>query len=571
MEKKKTITLTLIGMFIFLFGVIGLTYAYWNLNLKQEDENLVYSDCLRLSVSWGEKGFELTDAYPMTNEDLVSDFFPNHEPYQFTIENICNNDIPVSINMESLIATEPQLKDDYVDVILWENDETETNVFVQGTDTVLSHQGSRDEIGSEEPKPSYKLTDNKENSNKLIADAKTAYQLYKFKLPANATKSFNLLLFMDYDTPVDGTLVDGVEVHTNNANWAGKITLNNYEIPKVNIAGKEVELVEEGDGLYAVEHTGVDIKDENGEKVEGWDQTEYRYAGANPNNYVTFNDEKWRIIGLVNVLIPQEDGSEKVEQRVKVIRSESIGQYSWDNKSEGTGSSTSNYGSNDWTDSQLMEMLNDKYYYSSSNFSGTDTGTKGLEASARDMIDKEIIWNLGGAASYYSSSTGLVTHWYGYERGTKVPSGRQTTWSSSNTKKPATEVGAKSQIDTELFHSVGLMYPSDYGYATSGGSKGRALCLATEISSWDSMTDCGNNDWLKPASGWMWTLSPKSSSFDDVVYVSSDGYVSYYYAYYSNGVWPALYLSSKVSLSGGTEDSEYPLGSEQNPFTLIMK
>ena len=460
MEKKKTITLTLIGMFIFLFGVIGLTYAYWNLNLKQEDENLVYSDCLRLSVSWGEKGFELTDAYPMTNEDLVSDFFPNHEPYQFTIENICNNDIPVSINMESLIATEPQLKDDYVDVILWENDETETNVFVQGTDTVLSHHGSRDEIGSEEPKPSYKLTDNKENSNKLITDAKTAYQLYKFKLPANATKSFNLLLFMDYDTPVDGTIVDGVPVQTNNANWAGKITLNNYEIPKVNIAGKEVELVEEGDGLYAVEHTGVDIKDENGEKVEGWDQTEYRYAGASSNNYVWFNCtdgnnsgetncEKWRIIGLVNV----KTSSGNIEQRVKIIRDEAIERIQWTRDDN-----------NDWTQAYLMKLLNDDFYFSKNagkcNISyGTtyemcDFTSTGLKVLARKMIDKNITWNLGG----WSTAEVKTAEMYEHERGKDVYDSHPTEWNAENTKNPETK-----EEDTSLFQSIGLMYPSEVG------------------------------------------------------------------------------------------------------------
>ena len=49
-----------------------------------------------------------------------------------------------------------------------------------------------------------------------------------------------------------------------------------------------------GNGLYAVPHTSESLE-------EAYRQTEYRYGGVNPNNYVHFNDETWRIIGLVNV------------------------------------------------------------------------------------------------------------------------------------------------------------------------------------------------------------------------------------------------------------------------------
>ena len=55
--------------------------------------------------------------------------------------------------------------------------------------------------------------------------------------------------------------------------------------------------------------------------------TDYRYIGANPNNYVKFNDELWRIIGVFDV----DDGTGKIEKRMKIIRNESIGNYSWDN------------------------------------------------------------------------------------------------------------------------------------------------------------------------------------------------------------------------------------------------
>ena len=49
--------------------------------------------------------------------------------------------------------------------------------------------------------------------------------------------------------------------------------------------------------------------------------TEYRYRGANPKNYVTFNNETWRIIGV----FPTEDENGNIENRIKLIRNESIG------------------------------------------------------------------------------------------------------------------------------------------------------------------------------------------------------------------------------------------------------
>ena len=54
-----------------------------------------------------------------------------------------------------------------------------------------------------------------------------------------------------------------------------------------------------------------------------------RFIGADPKNYVWFNDELWRIIGVMNNI---DDGTGKKETRLKIIRNEPIGNYSWDNK-----------------------------------------------------------------------------------------------------------------------------------------------------------------------------------------------------------------------------------------------
>ena len=127
---------------------------------------------------------------------------------------------------------------------------------------------------------------------------------------------------------------------------------NLYFVKGKFIQGKGIPVVDNGDGLYEVEHTNVtETIDDN-----GFSQTEYRYAGSNPNNYVDFNNEKWRIIGLTNV----KTASGQIEQRIKIIRNESIGLFSYDFRAE-----TQN-GENDWTESSLMKLLNGIYYTSTS-------------------------------------------------------------------------------------------------------------------------------------------------------------------------------------------------------------
>ena len=84
--------------------------------------------------------------------------------------------------------------------------------------------------------------------------------------------------------------------------------------------------------------------------------TDYRYIGANPNNYVKFNDELWRIIGVFDV----DDGTGKIEKRFKIIRNESLGAFSFDNKYTYNGAATDN-GDNAWCTARLYYLLNDGY------------------------------------------------------------------------------------------------------------------------------------------------------------------------------------------------------------------
>ena len=71
-------------------------------------------------------------------------------------------------------------------------------------------------------------------------------------------------------------------------------------------------------GIKAVEYINELYEyDGDGLKIDNTPDENIRYYGSNPNNYVSFNNELWRIIGVFG-------------DNVKLIRSETLGKLSWD-------------------------------------------------------------------------------------------------------------------------------------------------------------------------------------------------------------------------------------------------
>ena len=282
-----------------------------------------------------------------------------------------------------------------------------------------------------------------------------------------------------------------------------------------------------------------------------------RYYGANPNNYIYFNCsdysnqtsstcETWRIIGVF-------DG------KLKLIRNESIGNYSWDNKNTSTGAESAN-GKNDWTTARLMKLLNPSDYYtvdsndnnlgqslyynsaSGKCYSGQNNATvdcdftsTGIKDTTRNMI-AETTYYLGG----WNSSSVYPNEIYEYERGTTVYTGRTTTpWTGK----------------------IALAYPSDYGYAADLNQ-----CKQT-LYNYDNST-CTSNNWMKAiitnnGSNHGWLLTPHSNCSYIAWDVILSGIMGGNRAYYSSyGAAPVLYLSSELGIESGGD------GSSSNPYKL---
>ena len=357
---------------------------------------------------------------------------------------------------------------------------------------------------------------------------------------------------------------------------------------------------------------------------------EWRYAGKNPDNYIEFNGELWRIIGVMPNMeyctgkfgYADECDTSKTGSLVKIIRNDSLGSLSVDVKQTGVGSSISDNGSNDWSDSQLMLMLNGRKYLTTgfdtnggqlhqfytitdntsnnmvadSNgydfyqlsggfiyYSGTSVSvikpsiatTSGytpqsttLPKSIGDGPSNYIAtvrWDLYGTNSYTTTAQGTASVWYNKER------------NISNSGAVYTSASLPENRPVYWYGKIGLMYPSDYGYATGGGtSYDRNACLGKELYNWDTgnyKTSCAANSYLwyvnitstAPGStgATQRTITPNSGDSSQMFYVVSSGYVSPIYASGPLGIRPVLYLKPDTIFDGGT-------GTYDDPYTVMV-
>ena len=281
-----------------------------------------------------------------------------------------------------------------------------------------------------------------------------------------------------------------------------------------------------------------------------------RYIGINPNNYVLFNGEKWRIIGVMNNVTEVVENNDKIMgSYIKIIRDEDLGRYSWDSSLENINNGA---GINEWSQADIQIVLNNDYYnWNNQNnkcFSGVNDTVKecpnweevGIKADARNMI-ANIEWHTGGVDNY-----GIASSFYEKERGTM----------HYNSKDYEVE-----RKDKWIGH-IGLVYPSDVGYAVGGNL--RTDCLNTTLEYYNEK-NCKNANWIiqKPT-WWMWTMTTQVLN-GRLYYACNNEYGGQLgggYSPISNfSIMPVLYLKTNVKIE---KDEGLDYGSENNPFRLSI-
>ena len=505
MKRKIAMLLTLLGVTSI---VIGTTFAIYENTINTNKNHIIKTGVVNFTLTESTNGLVLDNLQELTDYEGMA----QEEYYEFTIKNTgdTKTDYEISlVDKPNSSYTGTILNEKYIKVGLLKN-----------------------------------------NSEEIIVNLKEVNRLIdKVTLDVDKSANYKLRLWLDLKDITDEAkeALVGQKIFL-----ALKINgIQNME--NITIAtDKLIALTNNKDnsGLYTITHP----KDTTLQIGNDKDITEYRYRGANPKNYVTFNNEVWRIIGL----FPTDDGTGKIENRVKIIRNESIGDKPWDD-----GTTAYNYTKNDnlmlLQDNNKIKVeyleKNDKYDVmltapdacggvsnwarpASSNRYLNGTYYSNLISEAKNMIGQAKYY-LGG----YETASIATQDMYSYER-------KISGTAYYNDTNPNNWVG-----------KLGLMYVSDYGYASSNCNN------STNLES------CNNQNWLNNiislntnySDSWTITASITSDAWKRIssfyIYNHGIGHTEVCGSSGGKQIFPTMYLKSNVLITGGD-------GTSSNPYKL---
>ena len=287
-KKSRKTVLLIIGLLCIVS--IGISYAFWRISLVQTGSNKIVTSCFDVAFKEDSEAINLEKVYPILDEEGIKG-----TPYIFTLTNNCAELASYQINLEVLNTA--TLNSQYIKVYL-----------DSGSPSILSE-----------------LT----QTSKTLSDATTAYILDAGYFEPNESKTFNLRIWMDEDTPA-------LE-ETMNKTFASKVTVttsylktkpSDYEIcvmkygedsiqcsilASVDTTGKCAEVEEGGTVNLNKNYENEEVNEGNMQTImadlieseEGYVCSapddygnSYYYRGAVENNWVKFADAYWRIIRI---------------------------------------------------------------------------------------------------------------------------------------------------------------------------------------------------------------------------------------------------------------------------------
>ena len=210
---------------------------------------------------------------------------------------------------------------------------------------------------------------------------------------------------------------------------------------------KNEEIVTSGDGLYEDEY----------------DAGKYTYKGANPNNYITFNNDRagWRIISI------------KADGTIKIIKNNSSISNAWD----------TSY-SNNWARPvTLNTYLNGTYYNS-------------LTDSAKSQIVSDY-FSIGSVTNDNDDLIGQINtennkKWYG-----KVALATVSEFLRANSNKNSCETFYDNQHNFYTCYSTNWMYLYEEWWTLSADSRDDSFVFFVDYLSISGYAEGGNSSYAK--------------------------------------------------------------------------
>ena len=264
----------------------------------------------------------------------------------------------------------------------------------------------------------------------------------------------------------------------------------------------------------------------------------YRYAGANPNNYVCFGSEEstcsednlYRIIGVF-------------DDEVKLIKAD----YPTINQT-GTEGSYFNIYSISWTTSNFykgnvdLSQIATYYWY---DYRGEVSNSWGESQLNTMHLNQNYLNNFGNT---WSSLIANHTWKVGGMNANDLYTVKQYY---------DIEIGANSN-NTTINEKIGLMYVSDYGYAASPTNWTTAM---------SSYSNAISSNWINMGLN-EWTISMRLNSSDTAFSLFDSGGIYYGFLKYSAlnsdfAIRPCFYLTSDTRYDSGS-------GTKSDPFRIVV-
>ena len=505
-KKTKIILLSIIAVLIVVVLSVGITTAFMK-PIKQGGNitEVSLSSCAKIKLE-GSNSITLSNSYPMSrNKGLQT------TPYTFTVTSYC--DTYVGFNLYLATLSTNTLPASNIHYIITEKDSKEA--LAEGT-----LESTLDAVSE------FSDAEKTELNTGLGGAYGNIYKIYNNSVPYKGSTTYDLYLFVDENvTEYQGTT------------FAAGVAIKSYEREK-NMAWIN-EACDNGQNLsdcikstYSYDTT-LYYHDNN--LANGAGDNSYRYSGRNPNNYVCFGtnttpcptDNLYRIIGVFEdkVKLIKYDYASAIALGNNGDYATTYGESGWSTTYYRGNTDLANIGMYRWNYSQGWSSLND---WSSGNLSKINLNTNFLTYLGDSWTDKiaNTSWKVGGNEWEKINIIGINNI---YKNEILNPS-----------------------VSTTYDAKIGLMYISEYGYASSPEY-------------WT--TNITDNDRTRSKFNWMymglseWTLT-RIGEESNVARLRLEGYImNDLYAWDQNAIRPTFYLESSVNYVSGS-------GSVNNPIVI---
>ena len=507
--KKQYKYISVLSIITLLIIATTSSYALWIKTEEQTSTNLLESDCINIDLT-DEGAITLNESSPVPDE-----VGQESTPYVFTITNTCNT------------LTKAKIK-----------------IKVDTANSTMSIDAISTSINKSTPKALSSIT-NEDNTYHIFTTSlkKDESKTFEYRMWINETatstnsmnKTFKSNILVEYEALIEEP---SIEILTNNymplgsGGYTTSLDCTNGTITydeKIN--GLNISQLGEDTKCtitYTIDTSLVDLTDHI-ISLEGSDQIGtgtvtnelgYRYQGKNPNNYIWFNNELWRILGVFDI----QTDTGTTETLTKIIKDTPLEASVYDANEDNT-----------WEGSDVEIRLND-YYYNSTDATGTshckildpiidmncDYTTKGIKPNYQNLI-QSVKWPIGKYSSEEATSSDFHT------------AEQTATWTGN----------------------IGLMTVSDYGLTTLSSNCSRT----TNLFNYD-VNACGGSTWIEKNVR-QWTITGVSGDDNSylVFVVEEDGIVRFGNVTGGFSLSPSIYLKSNTKYIGGD-------GTQSNPIII---